>query len=296
MIKKQIHISSFQFSKKLWCIIDLICLASFLGIIFLIYFADTDHSYLTWPPCIACILTNMGVLFVCSSFSQSLRTELELDMLRIQEGYYEKMAAEHEKVRKLRHDMRNHLGVLQIFLRDGETAQAREYLSQLSDEFQTEIRRFCEHPAINAVLNAKYQLAESCNITCRFYPQLPRDMGMDPVSLCLLIANTLDNAIEACRKIPEGSSLSRHILLKARCENGFFSYYIENTKVNPVRQKQGVFLTDKEEAALHGLGLKTVNDIVRKQGGSIEISYTEDAFSVTALIPLNKSGSVSQSI
>lgn len=287
-VKRRLETTSFEFSRKLWCIIDLICLASFLGIIFMIYFADTDLSYLTWPPCIACILTNMGVLFVCSCFSRNLRTELELDMLRIQKGYYEEMAVEQEKVRKLRHDMRNHLNVLQVFLKDGETCQARDYLSRLSDEFQTDLRSFCENPIINAVLNAKYHLARSCNITCRFHLQLPQDVGIDSVSLCLLVANTLDNAIEACCKIPEDSSLSRDILLKARCTSGFFSYYIENTKINPVHEKHGVFLTDKEEAALHGFGLKSATDMVRRRGGSIDISYTDEIFSVTALIPLGQ--------
>lgn len=287
-VKNRLCLTCFEFSGKLWCVIDFICLASFLGIIFMIYFADTDRSYLTWPPCIACILTNIGILFVCSSFSQSLRTELELDMLRIQKEYYEEMASEQEKVRKLRHDMRNHLNVLQIFLKNGETAQARDYLSQLADESQTDLRSFCENPVINAVLNAKYHLAQSHNIACRFYPQLSRDVGIDPISLCLLIANTLDNAIEACCKIPENASPSRQILLKARCTDGFFSYYIENTKVNPVHEKHGVFLTDKEEAKLHGFGLKTVTDIVRRQGGSIEISYTEGTFSVTVLLPASQ--------
>lgn len=291
LVTKRLHIRALEFSRKMWCMIDLICLASFLGIIFMIYFTDIEKSYMTWPPCIACILTNIGVLCVCSYFSQSLRTEMELDVLRIQQEYYENMAAEQEKMKKLRHDMKNHLNVLHIFLKDGKNEQAQDYLAQLSDAFSSDLRSFCEQPVINAVLNAKYRLAQSRDIACRFYPELPQDIHMDSISLCLLMANTLDNAIEACCKIPQAAS--REILLKARCKNGYFSYYIENAKGNPIREKNGVFLTDKDEPSLHGFGLGTVKDIVRRCGGTIDISYTDERFFVTVLIPLGDSPSVS---
>ena len=136
---------------------------------------------------------------------------------------------------------------------------------------------------VNAVLNAKYNAAEESGADCFFHVDIDELLGIDAVSLCTVFANTLDNAIEACRKIPEPEK--RRISLKARyAENGYFSYEIVNSKRNEIRKKKDAFLTDKEDARSHGLGIASVQDVVRRYEGTLDISYTEDEFRVVILV------------
>ena len=108
-------------------------------------------------------------------------------------------------------------------------------------------------------------------------------LGIDAVSLCTIFSNTLDNAIEACLKIPETEK--RHLSLKARyTDNGYFSYEIVNSKRNEVKKKKDAFLTDKKDARSHGLGIVSVSDVVRRYDGTLDITYTEDEFRVVILI------------
>ena len=106
---------------------------------------------------------------------------------------------------------------------------------------------------------------------------------LDDITLCSVFANTLDNAIEACSKIPSGQQ--RKISAKARyTKEGYFSYEIVNTKENEVQKRKGRFLTDKEDPHSHGLGIASVQEIIEKNGGTLDISYTEKEFRLTIFL------------
>jgi two-component system sensor histidine kinase AgrC len=275
---------SLLFPRKMWPMIDLICLTTFFGIITLIYQVDTDHSYTIYPACAACILANIGICRLCVYIAQSARDAMEAELLKSQKAYYEELEASQAETRHLKHDMKNHLAVARTLLKNGQTHHAQVYLADLSGQLHSETLVFCQHPVLNAVLNVKYQLARSVEIQCEFHVEAGQDMGIDDVSLCALAANTLDNAIEACQGVPEPAQ--RWILLKSRCADGYFSYWIENSKAVPVAESGGKFLTRKKEKDAHGFGLRSVETMVRRYDGVMDISWDKATFSVTVLIPI----------
>lgn len=272
-------------SRHMWYLIDVICLASSLGVVTLIYHSSTFNSYTSWPACMACILTHLGICRLCFCFAESTRTSLEVKLLKLQKNYYSELEAGQKKVRKLQHDMKNHLSVIQTLLEQDKKEQAIAYLRRLSAEPLQELRFFCENPMVNALLNAQHQLAQKHEISCTFDLQLPENISIDAVSLCSLIGNTMDNAIEACCRIP--NSAGRHILLKVRCTDVFFSFFVENSKQDPVIRQGSLFQTSKKEKAAHGFGLQIVRDTVNRYHGTMEVTYTPDTFSVTIGIPLS---------
>lgn len=100
-----------------------------------------------------------------------------------------------------------------------------------------------------------------------------------------MLVSTQDNAIEACKKVPDEGK--RKLSVRARyTENGYFSCEIVNSKVNGVQERKGVFLTDKEDKNSHGLGISSVREVVEKYEGTLDISYKEDEFRVVVLIKL----------
>ena len=179
--------------------------------------------------------------------------------------------------------MNNHLSVIEGLLKKGDIQNALEYFEDLAGHVRTGTRRFCKDSIVNAVLNAKYTAAEDAAIDSFFRVDIDQILGIDAVSLCTIFSNTLDNAIEACLKIPETEK--RHLSLKARyTDNVYFSYEIVNSKRNEVKKKKDAFLTDKEDARSHGLGIVSVRDVVRRYDGTLDITYTEDEFRVVILI------------
>ena len=108
-------------------------------------------------------------------------------------------------------------------------------------------------------------------------------LSIDDVSLCTIFSNTLDNAIEACKKIDDPAK--RKLELRCRyTENGYFSFELTNSKVNEIHKKKGRFLSDKEDQNAHGIGIASVKEIVDNYEGTLDISYDKEWFKVVILI------------
>ena len=177
----------------------------------------------------------------------------------------------------------NHLAAVGGLLEQEKTEEALEYLHGLYEHTQTKSRQFCTNSIVNALLNLKYNAATEAEIDTFFHIGIDGMTEIDDISLCTLFANSLDNAIEACRKITDREK--RRLSLKARySESGYFSLEISNSKINPVSEKQGAFMTDKDNQKMHGLGIASMKEIVERYKGTIDIQYTEESFTVVILI------------
>lgn len=269
-------------TKKMWMVIDLVSMTSFTGIISVIYSCVTANSYLAYPTCAASLFTSLGCFYLCTYMARAVKTDMELRMLSYQKSYYEEIEKNQQTVRKLRHDMKNHLNIIGMLIADEKTPEAKNYLAELNQEFAVTAKSYCSNEVVNAVLNSKEQSAAEAQIRCEFQIDLAEDPQMEDIDLCALLSNTLDNAIEACRKIPEASK--RFLSVKARCQKGFFSYKVVNSKANEVTEENGCFVTSKKDAGLHGIGLKNVKQIAAKYEGYVEVSYDEHSFTVVVMI------------
>ena len=180
--------------------------------------------------------------------------------------------------------MNNHLSTVRSLFDSGNLKDAGDYLRELETQMTVHTRVFCKNSIVNAVLNAKYNLAQEQGIDSFFHIDLDRLAGMDSVSLCSLFSNTLDNAIEASLRIPDPKE--RRMSVKARVtENGYFTFEVTNAKKNRILlDEKGQIQSDKGDSTIHGFGLSNVREIVEKYDGTMDISYTEDIFTVTILI------------
>lgn len=266
-----------------WLMINIICAASFAAVLSCTYFAPTP-TYYVWPALAACIITNIGCVRLAGSYlADGIYADMERKNLQMQQNYYQELEKNQKQIRKLRHDLNNHLMVVGELLDSGKKDEAEAYFRTLSDTVRISSRTFCQNSVVNAVLNAKYDNITEGGIDCFFNISIDRILMIDDVSLCTIFANTLDNAIEACLKIENKDA--RHISVRTRyTENGYFSYEITNSKCNEVKMHRERFITDKSDSLSHGVGISSVKEIVEKYAGTIDISFTENEFKVVILI------------
>lgn len=268
---------------RAWLMINIICLASFAAVLSCTYFAPTSTYYM-WPALIACIVTNIGCVRLAGSYlADGIYADMERRNLQMQQNYYLELEKNQKQIRKLRHDLNNHLMVVGRLLDSGQRDEAEAYFRKLSDTVLEGSRTFCKNGVVNAVLNAKYDKISEKGIDSFFNISIDGILMIDDVSLCTVFANTLDNAVEACMKIENEDE--RWISVKARyTENGYFSYEITNSKCNEVKMRRERFITDKADPMSHGVGISSVKEIVEKYDGIIDISFTADEFKVVILI------------
>lgn len=105
------------------------------------------------------IVANIGFFYLFDKQMQAEKIRLEYQMVslreRMQAEYYELLAKRDMEVRKMYHDMNNHILYLKYQVEENNWVEVRAYLEKLSDHFVVGRMNFTEQVTINTILNIK---------------------------------------------------------------------------------------------------------------------------------------------
>jgi sensor histidine kinase regulating citrate/malate metabolism len=138
-------------------------------------------------------------------------------------------------------------------------------------------------PAVNALLQAKLEVAEQKNID--FFLEIRSDLksiAIEPWNLCKVLANIIDNGITALSE----EEKDRSIHLEIGEDHRMYTFRIYNNgPVIPEDQLAEIFrqgYTTKKEQG-HGMGLFIAEKIIHEAGGTISVDSDKEmtCFEVT---------------
>lgn len=208
-------------------------------------------------------------------------TENYEKQINIQSEHYKKLAAANVDVRRFKHDFKNMSIAIEKLLSDGNTEEALNLLKSSVNSFDSHdntINPFKSgNPIADALLADKQKMAHSAGATIEFEGAIPAEL-LSPTDICVLLGNTLDNAIEACQKFPH--NIHKTIRISANCVGSIAFIMIENPVTEKANIKNNHIKTSKENKTLHGFGLYSLNSIVKKYSGTLKISSTDSKFTV----------------
>ena len=209
----------------------------------------------------------------------SARLARENAKLKSRTDYYREIEREQTQIRKFKHDLMNHFTVVATYLDLGENEKAVEYFKKIGADFAKISQKYTENPLINALLNAKYQKATVDGIEVRITANADTSAIEESTDLCTLIANALDNAIEA---MPPDNLID--VVLTEDGNNLLF--ICSNRYSKQIRKAaDGSFITEKDDSRSHGLGIRNMEKAVERMHGHMEISTADGIFRITATIP-----------
>lgn len=245
----------------------------------LVYIVSKNQGLAVLPAVLLGSLLLLRAIITLTDYER-LQSESRLSALR--EMYYQGLQREQNQVRTLRHDMRNHMAVLQGLLDNGDTGKAEEYLRELlGSAALSGGRRICAHETANAVLSVKLGEIERLGIPADFQVNLPEKLDISDTDLCALLGNALDNAMEACAKVK-----TPDIRLRCRVDKGMLMLMVSNPL--PGDEKPGLGTT-KADGKNHGFGLPGMAEIARRCGGSLDTCTKDGRFQLIACIPMSPS-------
>lgn len=282
-------------SRRLWGLIDLLTLMPFGTVFSLIAFTSPEYLHISPDPFTDTLYIRheqMLIFILCLSVVAALalfsavvvlsrheQLEHEKTLWQMRNQYYQNMEETQQQVRRLRHDMANHLTTL-IGL---DSQGMRQYVETLIDSPAIqEGGRYCENQVVNAVLSAKIPVMEEDRIRYELHVSLPREISLSEIDLCSLFANSLDNAIEANRSLPEGD---RQIELHAALHKGVFVLKLINTTSGTLHMEDGKIATSKKDKTLHGFGLDGMREIAQRYQGTLDSNVKAGKFQLTVVIP-----------
>lgn len=216
----------------------------------------------------------LAVLLVHRKIVKMLRAQEKIRLLEqqtaAQEIYMQEAKARYRQTRSFRHDIRNHLTVLTELLKADRPGEALEYLSDLKpflEELSWPVQT--GNAAVDALMGSKLSAARQRKIAFRCELKLPEIEGMKDIDWCIILANSMDNAIKACEACEEGE---RFIHLAGREKGNLYFLSIENNCSREIRAMP-------EE----GIGLSNVRSVVEKQGGEMEKTVSEGIYKLSLL-------------
>ncbi len=224
------------------------------------------------------------VIFMISFSNTRLKTltaEYE-QQIHAQAEHYKNLAQANYEIRRFRHDFKNIRIAIGSLLERGEYDEALKLIHQCNNDL--------EHPGgvhtvfdtgngiADALLTDKQEKALVNNAQIIFRGVIPTDF-LSPTDLCVILGNSLDNALEACQKLP--SQDTKTISVSCNCSSGFLFLSITNPIAEKVVIRNNHIATTKENKTLHGFGLYSLHAIVKKYDGELQLSSTEDSFTVS---------------
>ena len=145
---------------------------------------------------------------------------------------------------------------------------------------------FSKNFVVNAILQDAAYRAARAGISFDATASVSAEIPISENELCALLMNMLDNAIEAASRCTEKS----FIRFKAEERNGFLAVKCENSFIEyPKQDKNGQYISTKDEEESHGFGLKLMNAVAEKYHSMLDIFISdENVFTVQTALRIPK--------
>lgn len=223
-------------------------------------------------------------LFILTSISNNQLKSLTASyekQIQVQAEHYKNLAAANFETRRFKHDFKNISVAIEKLLADGKYDQTMEILQKYNYALNAPGASCPAFDTGNGIADAllidKSEKASAFHTEITFNGAIPQDF-LSPTDLCVILGNTLDNAIEACQRLDQETV--KTISVSCNCSSGFLFLSIVNPVSEQVIIHDNHVATTKENKTLHGFGLYSLHSIVKKYDGEVRLSSTDDRFTV----------------
>ena len=222
-------------------------------------------------------LITIIVLLINSISKKHFEQNAELleEKMRSQLKYYIMLDEKDTEMRKFRHDFRKHMMCVISMLEEGSFSDAENYIRKLTNKFNETVPSYKTGNYIaDSILSDKAQECKDKGIIFKFTGVIP-EKNLNPLELCTILSNSLDNAIEACTKI---SGMPTKIRMASDFKNNYWYVKIANTSSSDIKIRNNNVLTTKSDPLNHGFGLQNIKDVVNKHKGEFKIAQIDGDF------------------
>lgn len=219
-------------------------------------------------------------LWMANSLNRNAKLQLENHFLSLQRERYENLKASIEDARHARHDIRHHFNQISSLLEEGDLEKAKAYVARAAGRIPGMDMSFCENRAADSVIGYYCALARQEGIPFQAQVDLPEQLPVDEIDMCLVLSNLLENALEASLRT---AASRRQISLQAYMHSHrLLLIQVENTFDGEIQEKSGVLQSSKRKGS--GLGVQSVRRIAEKSGGASSFVYQDGVFCAKAML------------
>ncbi len=253
----------------------------------LLAFYGVQRTYLLSnfiPLVVSTSLILFSYYLIATAIYQTRRNQQAEKQLALQREHYRNLNDSINAMKTMRHDLRHHLVTCLEFLVKKNSAAAENYLGQLCNHYDDiTFPKVCSNQFADALISHYLKVAQEQGVTVNTNLHLPSNLGIDDQDLCVILGNCLENAVEACSKIPQDQL--RYIDIKTTIAKNHLVIKITNSFCGSVIRQGDSFVSSKN-GDNHGMGLSSVKALTSKYHGYCSIYCEQQVFKVAVSLKL----------
>lgn len=204
------------------------------------------------------------------------REQLSVKYLGEQVEQYKYLEQREEETKKFRHDIRNHMHMINSFLNEKNYTAVEEYMKSMDVKIESIGNKLTVYNGIvDAVINRYQSEALKEGVSLDVKGRFPVESRVSAFDLCTIFSNLIENAIRGQKEYGEGS-----IHIECAYNEDEILICIENDYVGELEYRDGRLKTTKRDISRHGIGLLNVERCVEDNGGLISIDTDNNKFKV----------------
>jgi sensor histidine kinase YesM len=275
-------------------VINIISIYSIMVLMFLVkYYGSNPNipiSYYNFLDSIMftiIILLSYVIIFI-AIYSVNKNMELEYKFkiidaqIESQKQNYKNLNKSMENYYAFKHDIRHHFLAIKLMIDNKNYTAAAKYLEKFSkNQTYQNIGVLCKNFTIDSILKYYMHIAMNYKIDFKVDANIPQDIKIENIDLSIVISNCVENAIEACVKIMDGTK--KYINIKAEIKGSYLIFKIKNSFNGQVIEEDNILRTCKKGEE-HGIGLYNVKKIANKYNGYFKNRYDDNEFEVAIIL------------
>jgi len=276
----------------IWTIPMILIIFSFL------FGVDLSKETVTdWKHYISRWVMSLGILFSCfilvkileqTNHNATLNENIRMTkiLFAAQNNHYKMLTDNIEKAKAARHDLHHHILVLQSYLHNKQLPLMQDYLNQYQVRLLDSTSPIlCNNYIVDAILQHYKAIADPLQIRFTVKVDMPVQVAIDDLDLCIVLGNTMENAIEACQRV---TNTGQFINLSIKIIGNMMVITIDNSYNGIVKSSATSLVSSKRSNDEEGIGLASIQSVVGKYNGVVNLDFTQDVFKTSMMLNLAK--------
>ena len=277
----------FDMPYKNWALYDVtVTVFTVIAVMFMTVYGQTDYSsyYSAMFMLISVIFFIMSLIVlyffteICSGFQKEKRLYILEQSNKSLENALGVQDRDNIKMRKLRHDLKNHIDNALMLINCGDKSGANELMSQVYERVNAigkGLESCTGSSLIDSIIAYKKSVCESKNIRFDYVLEPLPELNIELSDLSSLLSNLLDNAIEAAEESSEPWVKVRVFTYKT---------YLTISMMNSCRGELKDLKTQKSDKNFHGFGISIIEDIAKKYNGTFSHKISGGVFTANVMV------------
>lgn len=224
------------------------------------------------------------ILWLFKQTTEQLTLQNEQNLLQMQitasKQNLEALKESQKKTIIYRHDMRHHLNLINAYLADNNKEAAQNYITEIEKSIESvAVETYCSNYSLNLIMHFYVAKAKEEHIDVEIQIDLPRELAVSDMDLCLVFSNAIENAVNALANIQSTKDKSLKILCKTKNDKLFIQ--ITNSFEGTIMFVDEIPISKSEN---HGLGTKSIAVIAEKYNGVYSFTAENGIFKTSIIL------------